>query len=110
MNINKTMLDETVNGIVSIAGGLVTSVILYGSAARGTADSESDIDIAVILSGALAPEKNDALLDFVVEMNLKYNKVFSVIDISDEEFTRWKDIVPFYKNVAGEGVVLWKAA
>jgi hypothetical protein len=43
-------------------------------------------------------------------MNLKYDKVFSVIDIDYENFCRWEGITPFYQNVTQEGVVLWKAA
>ena len=43
-------------------------------------------------------------------MNLKYDKVFSVIDIDYSNFVKWSEILPFYKNVNKEGVVLWKAA
>jgi hypothetical protein len=50
------------------------------------------------------------LIDFTVELDLKYDKVFSVIDIDYDEFLKWEDILPFYKNVKKDGVVLWKAA
>ena len=43
-------------------------------------------------------------------MNLKYDKVFSVIDIEDETIKKWENVVPFYQNVRKEGIVLWKAA
>lgn len=42
-------------------------------------------------------------------MNLKYDKVFSVIDINIDDFNKWEKTIPFYRNV-NEGVILWKAA
>lgn len=52
----------------------------------------------------------DKLSDLVVNLNLKYNKVFSVIDIDYAVFKKLENITPFYKNVNKEGIVLWKAA
>ena len=49
-------------------------------------------------------------MDFIVDMNLKYDRVFSVIDINCNNFQKWGDALPFYKNVRKEGVTLWKAA
>ena len=43
-------------------------------------------------------------------MDIQYNKVFSIVDIREEQLEKWGDILPFYKNVREEGVVLWKAA
>ena len=46
----------------------------------------------------------------IVDLNLKYDIVLSVIDIDYEMFKKWEKVTPFYKNVNEEGVVLWKAA
>ena len=43
-------------------------------------------------------------------MNLKYDRVFSVIDIDNGVFNAWKSVTPFYQNVDREGIELWKAA
>ena len=102
--------DELVNGILSAISDGVVDIILYGSVARGTNNEESDIDVAVIVLEDLITEQSDVLSDFIVDMNLKYDKVFSVIDINNEKFENWKNVLPFYKNVACEGVSLWKAA
>ncbi|MCF0128258.1 MAG: nucleotidyltransferase domain-containing protein [Pseudobutyrivibrio sp.] len=102
--------DELVNGILSAISDGVVDIILYGSVARGTNNEESDIDVAVIVLEDLTTEQSDVLSDFIVDMNLKYDKVFSVIDINNEKFENWKNVLPFYKNVACEGVSLWKAA
>jgi hypothetical protein len=52
----------------------------------------------------------DRLSDVVVDMNLKYNKVFSVIDIDNATYQKWRGVTPFYQNVDREGIVLWTAA
>jgi len=83
---------------------------LYGSFARGDADEESDIDVAVILSAALSPDIMERFIAFNAELDLKYNKVFSIIDINRDDIQKWGTIVPFYKNINREGIVLWKAA
>ena len=110
MSIEQSTLDELVKGILEIIGGTVNAIVLYGSVARGTADVDSDVDIALIINNPLSPADDVRLADFVVDMNLKYNKVFSVIDIANAEYQKWREIIPFYKNVVKEGVVLWKAA
>ena len=37
---------------------------------------------------------------------VRYDKIFSIIDIKEEV----GEVLPFYKNVQKEGVILWKAA
>ena len=108
--MNNEMYSELVEEIKKALGDRIISIILYGSVARGTDTPESDIDVAVIVKSALDHNEEDALSDAVVDMNLKYDKVFSVIDIEDEIINKWGDVIPFYKNVRKEGIVLWKAA
>ncbi|MCR2000623.1 MAG: nucleotidyltransferase domain-containing protein [Blautia caecimuris] len=54
-------------------------MVLYGSYARETYTSESDVDIAVLLNGNLNESTEDRLADLVVDLNLKYDKTFSVL-------------------------------
>mgnify|MGYP000755577806 CR=1 FL=1 len=103
-------LQELVDGILTIFDTRVIRIVLYGSYARGTNTPESDVDIALLLAGSLDKETEDRLSDLIVDLNLKYDKVFSVIDIDYSVFQKWEEITPFYKNVNKEGVVLWKAA
>ena len=55
-------------------------------------------------------ENRDKFIDWVAELDLKYDRVFSIVDIEHEKFEKWKNILLFYKNIQDEGVVLWKAA
>lgn len=103
-------MQELVSGILEAIQEKAVKIILYGSAARGTSTPESDVDVALLMNGSLSAETEDRLSDFIVEMNLKYDKVFSVIDIDFNHFSKWESVTPFYQNVNREGIVLWKAA
>lgn len=87
----------------------LTEIVLYGSVARGTDTEESDVDVALLVNGALNKDTEEMLSDFIVDMNLKYDRVFSVIDIDYDMFLKWKGVTPFYQNVAKEGIVLWSS-
>ena len=108
--MEQTALKELVDGVVTMMGEKLEQIILYGSVARGTSTEESDVDIALLIHGTIDENLEEHLLDFIVDMNLKYNRVFSVIDIDYETFRKWENVLPFYSNVRREGVTLWKAA
>lgn len=108
--MNKDILDELVNGILGIMKSSVIQIILYGSVARGTNTEESDVDVALLVKKMLDKNAEELLSEFIVDMNLKYDRVFSVIDIDYDNFRKWENVTPFYQNMAREGIVLWKAA
>lgn len=47
--LTDTMKDELIRGLLDIFHNDISMIILYGSAARNEATSESDIDIAIIM-------------------------------------------------------------
>ena len=104
------MYDELIQGLLSILSTQMIQVTLYGSVARGTDGPESDVDIALFVSHRLNSQQEDALSALIVDLNLKYNKVFSLIDIDQQTYLKWKNVSPFYQNVDKEGIVLWKTA
>ena len=93
-----------------IIGDPLDAVILYRSYARGTQEADSDVDIALILNSKVDTQTLDRLQDFLTDMDLKYNKLFSIVDIDAERFARLQNVLPFYQNIQTEGVVLWKTA
>ncbi len=74
--MDEKILQELVNGILSIMESKVIRIVLYGSVARGTNTTESDVDVALFMNGNLDRDTEDKLSDLVVDMNLKYDKVF----------------------------------
>ena len=103
-------LAQMVPGLRDIYGALIDSVILYGSAARGTQAEDSDVDIAVLMHSGTTKEMREQMLDLIVDLELACGKVLSVLCIDYEKFAVWKDILPFYQNIQKDGVVLWQAA
>ena len=110
MTITPSVQTELVQGLLAATGKKVNTILLYGSTARGTATAESDVDIAILVNSPLTPEEEDWLNDFIVDMDLKYDTVFSVIDLTEADFKKWGSVVPFYKNVTNEGIIIWKTA
>lgn len=104
------MYDDLVSGLLSILSEEAVQIVLYGSIARGTSQPESDIDIALFVKQRLTRRQEDLLSGLIVDLNLKYNKVFSVVDIDQQTYLKWRHVAPFYQNVDREGIVLWKAA
>lgn len=93
-----------------IYGSYLYTVILYGSYARGEQTDESDIDIAVILKDGNTESMHDSMLDIVVDYELDLGHTLSVVPIEYDNYQEWRKVLPFYKNIDKEGIILWKAA
>lgn len=106
----KVIFERLTKGLLEIYSDLLVSVVLYGSVARGTQTEESDIDIAVLIKKGQTSKMKSQVTDLVVDLELEYNKVLSVLHIDYDKFKTWENIMPFYKNVKKDGVVLWEAA
>ncbi len=102
----KKMLSELAEFLHQAYGIRLKAVILYGSVARGTYTNDSDVDIMVLVDGDNVElrEYDEMLSDISTDISLKYMKVFSIIDISYQEYQKRKQTLPFYKNVSKEGV------
>ncbi len=103
-----TVRRELVDGICAALGTQLLEIILYGSVARGDDCAESDVDIALLVSGTMDAPAEDRLSDCITALNLRYDWVFSVVDIDIATWQRWGQTVPYYQNVKKDGVVLWK--
>lgn len=104
------MVRELIDGLQEIFRDNIQQIILYGSVARNQATEESDIDVAVILKHGFSTETRKMFIAWSAELDIKYDKVFSIVDIEKQRMDKYGDILPFYRNIRQEGVVLWKAA
>lgn len=102
--------EELAQGLTDIFREKLLMIILYGSVARDEATMESDVDIAILLKNEMDETEKEKFLTWVVDMDIRYDRVFSIVDIQEDKMERWGKILPFYKNVQEEGIVLWKAA
>ena len=107
--MDRAAIVELAEGIQEILGEKIVKIILYGSVDRGTDTEESDVDVALLMIEKIDRKTKDILSDFIVDMNLKYNRVFSVLDIDYEKFQERQQVLPFYRNINQEGIILWKA-
>lgn len=113
MNDNelRNILNALTQEFIDIYGNRLKSVILYGSVAKGTAEPDSDIDIMLLIDSSTEELKQyeEKLCDVSTDFALEYFKVFSIVDVCYSEFIEWKQVLPFYRNVENEGVILYAA-
>ncbi len=103
-------LERMSEQIHDIYGATLDKVILYGSYARGDQTPESDVDIAIVVREGNTETMHNALLDLVVDYELDLAVTLSVVPIEYENYVEWSRILPFYRNIGKEGIVLWNAA
>ena len=108
--LTNTMKEDLIHGLVDIFSNNILAVILYGSVARNDNTDESDIDIAIIVKNEMDDITKERFICWSAELDLRYDRVFSIIDIQKENMEKWGNVLPFYQNVQKEGIVLWKAA
>ena len=99
------VFEKMIPGFQMIFGNVLERIILYGSVARGEQTAESDVDIAVIVKG-YTEDMHDKMIDLTVDLELEYNKVLSVLLIDYDNFREWEDVLPFYKNMKKDGIML----
>ncbi len=86
----------------------IFAIYLYGSYARGTNTETSDIDIVAIVEGERQELQKHlkVIWDEVANISLEYDTVVSPTVIPYEEFENYKEILPYYRNIAKEGVII----
>lgn len=104
------MKEELVQGLTAIFQNNISMIILYGSVARNEAVNESDIDIAIIIKKGMDNQTKKRFIRWTADMDLRYGKVFSIVDIREDNMKKWERVFPFYQNIRKEGIVLWRAA
>ncbi len=108
--LSNDMREELVRGLTDIFQSNISMIILYGSAARNEATDESDIDIAIILKNQVDYETKQRFFRWAADLDMRYDKVFSIVDIQKDNMEKWEGVLPFYQNVRKEGIVLWRVA
>ena len=108
--LSDKMREELVQGLTDIFGNNISMIILYGSVARGDATQQSDVDIAIVVKNQMDDATKRRFLCWAADLDIRYERVFSIVDILEGNMKKWENVLPYYQNVKKEGIVLWKAA
>ncbi|ODS39005.1 MAG: hypothetical protein A7316_06440 [Candidatus Altiarchaeales archaeon WOR_SM1_86-2] len=83
-------------------GDKVSSIVLFGSVAKGEDKEESDIDLLIV-----SKEHLSRALDDSIGKILRNGFVPEILNLTDVEFTQMKNIgSPFYFSIKNEGIKL----
>lgn len=86
--------------------GLVNSVILYGSHARGDVNQYSDLDILLILDYKIDWQLKDKIYEVCSNLNLKYDVWIDVSILSQDDMESIRGKQPFVQNALREGITI----
>lgn len=100
------ILQEITETYKSVYAESLVRVILYGSYARGDYDNESDIDIAAIVQGSreILQKQLKQVWEVSSELELEYETIISPTVIPYEEFEKYREDLPYYRNIDEEGI------
>ena len=101
--------DDMVYAIKDLIKEDLNKIILFGSYARGDNNSDSDIDVAVMINSDRdrISEYSRGLVSISTDIDLNHMVVVNFICLPEREFEARKSIYPFYNNIDREGVVLY---
>lgn len=100
---------EVVESILMLFPEEVYKILLYGSYAKGTFTAESDVDIMILLdcpSDKIRTHRKE-ISRLASRIGLMNDVEVSLLLRDRESFEQRKDVLPFYRNVANEGVALY---
>ena len=107
-DVLRNILSKAISEYRNIFGDALVQVVLYGSYARGDYDNESDIDIVALVrcDRETISEKTLAMARFSSDLDLEYGVMVSPSAIPYDEYLKYQNDLPYYANIAKEGVEL----
>jgi predicted nucleotidyltransferase len=85
----------------------VARVTLFGSKARGTDDTESDIDLLVLTTRRLSWEERAEVTEALFPVELQHDVVISVLVAPADEWDRGPySVLPIHEQIEATGVAL----
>jgi len=106
----KQILDELIKDVIPIFDEKLKRVILFGSYARGDYDAESDIDVMFLIDDdakTLNGKYRKSVCRATSKIGLKHDILLCSVLQNEHDFYECVNSIPFYKNVAREGITLY---
>jgi len=83
----------------------IDSIILFGSKAKGTDETESDIDLLLLTQQKLTWQERDAITDALFDIQLEYDVVISTLVVATKEWSEGiYSVLAIYDEVYKYGV------
>ncbi len=104
-----SLMSDIVAEYQRLFGDSLRQVILYGSYARGDSDGESDVDVAAVVdcSRETLCQAFCQLGEISSELSLTYGLTVSPTAIPVNDFIKYQNSLPYYRNIRSEGVQLY---
>ena len=101
----KKTLKELKQELSQVYGKRLKGVYLFGSYARGDFDSDSDVDVLIVLSDFQKyGEELRRTSEVIGNLSLKYDKTVSIVFTRESE---WRmDKLPLLLNIRAEGIAV----
>lgn len=104
--ITKRIIDE----VFRLLEDKVYKIILYGSYARGDFTSESDVDVIILLNCSKEEVRSyrKQISKLSSRIGLENDVEVSILLRDRDSYERGLQILPFYRNISREGIVLYE--
>ncbi len=91
--------------LATFYGSRLKGVYLYGSYARGEADDDSDIDVAIVLAGPVdRAEERWRTNDIASELSLREDCLLNTVFLSEDELRQRPFAI--HRSISREGVAV----
>lgn len=101
-----TILRQAARRCGALYGDRLREAYLYGSYARGEQHDESDVDILMTVEAApveIAARRAD-VARIASDLSLTHDVTVSLTVKPQEQFARFSEAMPYYRNVVQEGI------
>ena len=105
----EVILEKLIKIYKSVYEENIQRIILYGSYARGDYSATSDVDFVALVDGEreTLQQKLKQVWDKSSELEIECETILSPTVIPCDEFEKYRESLPYYKNIEREGIELY---
>lgn len=102
------VIEQFSQEVKKIFGSHLVHIILYGSYARKDYSRNSDVDIMILVDMSEIEIKKieNQVYDAAFDLEIATGVDISPVIKNKDQYEYWVDVLPFYRNVREEGVVV----